>query len=56
MVNDGYQRIVNIDISSVVIQAMSEKYRHNPRLICTSAFHSELNIFKFLCSSSLTMY
>jgi ubiquinone/menaquinone biosynthesis C-methylase UbiE len=33
MVNDGYQRIVNIDISSVVIHAMSEKHRNNPRLI-----------------------
>jgi hypothetical protein len=53
MVSDGYQRIVNIDISNVVIQAMSEKYRHNPRLICTSSSNSELNNFIFLCFSSL---
>ncbi|ERN01954.1 hypothetical protein AMTRI_Chr02g224270 [Amborella trichopoda] len=32
MVNDGYQDIVNIDISSVVIEAMRKKYRNCPQL------------------------
>ncbi|EFJ28149.1 hypothetical protein SELMODRAFT_94369 [Selaginella moellendorffii] len=32
MVNDGYQEIVNIDISTVVIEAMHQKYQHVPQL------------------------
>ncbi|KAG6471277.1 hypothetical protein ZIOFF_072388 [Zingiber officinale] len=32
MVDDGYQDVVNIDISSVVIEAMQEKYSDRPRL------------------------
>ncbi|XP_024529895.1 EEF1A lysine methyltransferase 4 isoform X1 [Selaginella moellendorffii] len=32
MVNDGYQEIVNIDISTVVIEAMQQKYQHVPQL------------------------
>jgi ubiquinone/menaquinone biosynthesis C-methylase UbiE len=30
MYEDGYQKITNIDISSVVVRAMSEKYRDKP--------------------------
>ncbi|XP_077218615.1 S-adenosyl-L-methionine-dependent methyltransferases superfamily protein isoform X1 [Tasmannia lanceolata] len=32
MINDGYQDVVNIDISSVVIEAMQKKYRDRPEL------------------------
>ncbi|RVX22236.1 Methyltransferase-like protein 13 [Vitis vinifera] len=32
MVNDGYKEVVNIDISSVVIQAMQRKYSDRPQL------------------------
>lgn len=32
MVNDGYQDIINIDISSVVIEAMQKKYKDFPQL------------------------
>ncbi|KAH9329877.1 hypothetical protein KI387_001985, partial [Taxus chinensis] len=32
MVNDGYEEIVNIDISSVVIEAMRKKYQDYPQL------------------------
>lgn len=34
MANDSFQRIVNIDISNVVIAAMNEKHRNNPHLTC----------------------
>ncbi|KAL0719312.1 hypothetical protein Bca4012_068636 [Brassica carinata] len=32
MVDDGYEDVVNIDISSVVIDAMNEKHSHRPQL------------------------
>ncbi|XP_073030236.1 uncharacterized protein [Primulina eburnea] len=32
MVDDGYQEVVNIDSSSVVIEAMKEKYSNHPKL------------------------
>jgi RAT1-interacting protein len=35
MVKDGYEDIVNIDISSVVIEQMSEKHMDIPQLTCT---------------------
>ena len=34
MVKDGYENIVNIDISQVVIDAMTQKYKDMPQLIC----------------------
>ena len=34
MVNDGYREVVNIDISSVVIEAMQRKYSDRPQLKC----------------------
>ena len=34
MVDDGYGDVVNIDISSVVIEAMQNKYRDRPHLKC----------------------
>jgi len=40
MVNDGYQAIMNIDISQVVIDAMIEKYKEMPQLQCN--FNSRL--------------
>ena len=36
MVDDGYGDVVNIDISSVVIDAMNKKYSHRPQLKCAS--------------------
>ncbi|WCJ20817.1 S-adenosyl-L-methionine-dependent methyltransferases superfamily protein [Euphorbia peplus] len=32
MVNDGYEDVVNVDISSVVIEAMQKKYSNTPQL------------------------
>ena len=34
MVDDGYQDVVNIDISSVVIEQMKKKYHDKPALKC----------------------
>lgn len=34
MVEDGYEDVVNIDISSVVIEAMQKKYSDHPQLKC----------------------
>lgn len=34
MVGDGYQDVVNIDISSVVVEAMQQKYQDNPHMKC----------------------
>lgn len=38
MVNDDYEQVVNIDISSVVIRAMQSKYSHLPHLQCNISF------------------
>ena len=35
MVDDGYEDVVNVDISSVVIEAMQKKYCNLPQLKCT---------------------
>ena len=34
MVNDGYEDVVNVDISSVVIEAMQTKYSNRQQLKC----------------------
>lgn len=34
MVKDGYEDIMNIDISSVAIEMMRRKYEHIPQLKC----------------------
>lgn len=36
MVKDGYEKIVNIDISDVIIQCMAKKYKHVKQLTCKS--------------------
>lgn len=38
MVDDGYGDVVNIDISSVVIEAMQNKYRDRSQLKCILNF------------------
>lgn len=38
MVDDGYTDVVNIDISSVVIDAMKKKYTNRPQLKCIFCF------------------
>lgn len=38
MVDDGYEDVVNIDISSVVIDTMIKKYSDRPQLKCTFFF------------------
>lgn len=35
MVDDGYEDVINVDISSVVIEAMQKKYCNCPQLKCT---------------------
>ena len=47
MVNDGYKEVVNIDISSVVIQAMQRKYSDRPQLKCI--FCKFYNCFYYYC-------
>lgn len=39
MVASGFKDITNIDVSSVVIQHMSEKYKDNPALTCTDVMN-----------------
>lgn len=34
MIADGYQDVVNIDISSVVVEAMRKKYQDKPQFKC----------------------
>lgn len=34
MVKDGYQKIMNIDISDVLIKVMTMKYKQMPQLQC----------------------
>lgn len=34
MADDGYEDIVNIDISSVAIEAMQKKHSNHPQLKC----------------------
>jgi hypothetical protein len=34
MVKDGYETILNVDISQVVIDSMTEKYKDTPQLQC----------------------
>lgn len=34
MVDDGYMDVFNVDISSVVIDAMKKKYSNRPQLKC----------------------
>lgn len=50
MVSDGYEDVVNIDISSVVIEAMKRKYSNHPRLKCTCFFSSLKKTHDFLFS------
>jgi hypothetical protein len=38
MVKDGYQNIMNIDISAVVVEAMTAKYKDIPQLKCEIFF------------------
>lgn len=38
MVDDGYEDVVNVDISSVVIEAMMKKYSNRPQLKCILIF------------------
>lgn len=34
MVKDGYENIMNVDISCVAIEMMRQKYEHIPQLKC----------------------
>ena len=42
MVKDGFNDIVNIDNSSIVIEAMQKKYYNIPQLKCIHSFLSEV--------------
>lgn len=48
MVNDGYREVVNIDISSVVIEAMRRKYSDRPQLKCILR-NFQLFLLLFVC-------
>lgn len=45
MVKDGYEDIVNVDISSVAIDIMKRKHEHIPQLQCIVT--NELQLFKY---------
>lgn len=45
MVDDGYQDVVNIDISSVVVEAMQEKYKDKPALKYIKMDVRDMNYF-----------
>jgi len=48
MVKDGYEDIMNVDISSVAIEMMQTKYASVPQLKCNTSFHiSSLYYFSF---------
>lgn len=47
MVQDGYEEIMNIDISSVVIEMMRKKYANAPQLQCI-LFYQKILFFQFL--------
>lgn len=53
MVKDGYEEIVNVDISTVAIDMMRRKYEHVPQLKCIVAeelFNSDLETnLEFWC-------
>jgi hypothetical protein len=57
MVSDGYQDIVNIDISAVVIEAMREKYKDRHQLQCNPSSYPDLHcdISNFLLRLLLCM-
>ncbi|GAB2220072.1 hypothetical protein Droror1_Dr00007715 [Drosera rotundifolia] len=46
MLDDGYQKIVNIDISSVVIEAMKKKYYSRPELSYIQMDVRDMNFFQ----------
>ena len=49
MVDDGYEDVVSIDISSVVIDAMNKKHSDRPQLKCNvSLFEGESFVF-YVC-------
>ena len=50
MVSDGYEDVVNIDISTVVIEAMKKKYSNHPQLKCTYFFSTLKKTHDFLFS------
>lgn len=48
MVDDGYEDVVNVDISSVVIEAMMKKYSNRQQLKCiliSYRYGHAMNIF-----------
>lgn len=51
MVNDGYEDIMNIDISSVAIEMMRRKYEYIPQLKC---IFWKINFFNFYEKSYIT--
>ncbi|MBA0647811.1 hypothetical protein Goklo_015628 [Gossypium klotzschianum] len=44
MVNDGYEDVVNVDISSVVIEAMQTKYSNCQQLKCIHSLNIKLDV------------
>lgn len=45
LADDGYQDVINIDISSVVVEAMQKKYSNRPQLKCI--------LYRFQCSREM---
>ena len=46
MFDEGYQYIINIDISQIVVKAMNEKYRDKgPNFKCNLLTKIKLNIY-----------
>ena len=53
MVKDGFDDIVNIDNSSIVIEAMQKKYHNIPQLKCIHSL-SEVDEVEYMLSGILT--
>lgn len=45
LADDGYRDVINIDISSVVVEAMQKKYSNRPQLKCI--------LYRFQCSREM---
>lgn len=55
MVDDGYGDVVNIDISSVAIETMRERYSNRPQLKCILCFMMCI-FFSYLNSAVVLLF
>lgn len=56
MADDGYEEVVSIDISSVVIQAMQEKHSNRQDLKCGYFVVGNLDVFGWILCLLILMW